>query len=74
MERHSVNLVGSILCNCFRFILYLTHSFSTIISRVLFDQRFLFQEVPSEALKQTKALMRLNLSGESPVSVMNVKC
>ena len=47
--------------------------FTTIIFIVLFDQRFLFQEVPSEALKQTKALMRLNLSGESPVSVIHVK-
>ena len=47
--------------------------FTTIIFIVLFDQRFLFQEVPSEALKQTKALMRLNLSGESPVLILNVK-
>ena len=51
----------------------MSNGLTIIISKFLFDQRFLFQEVPSEALKQTKALMRLNLSGESPVSVLNVK-
>ena len=52
----------------------MSNGLTIIISKFLFDQRFLFQEVPSEALKQTKALMRLNLSGESSVSVMNTKC
>ena len=51
----------------------MSNGLTIIISKFLFDQRFLFQEVPSEALKQTKALMRLNLSGESPVLILNVK-
>ena len=57
---HVSCIVSFVIC----FFLKLRPLYHFLFLSLIFDQRFLFQEVPSEALQQTKALMRLNLSGE----------